>query len=285
MTLQDAQAQDQTRIEAAQRTKDQVREVYEFIAEEYDQRIPGVTPADERFTETEISFVMSKVTATDHVLDLGCGTGRFTVPMASVAQHVVGLDLTPAMLRQAAKNAKAAGVSPQFQPGDMCDLPFPDDSFDVVVSMLALMHVPPAQRPDVFSEVARVLRPGGRAVFGVKTAVFEQMTHADRFASIDITDVQAKKLIFTGTRDGKDRVADWHSFSPEDMNRLFATAGLIPTHLRGNSTLSAWIADGILADSGVRVVVAGLESVLADTPPFNRLGCHILVEAIKPATR
>lgn len=265
--------------------KNSVREVYEFIAAEYDDRIPGVTPADERFTESEMAFVLSKVRPSDRILDMGCGTGRFTVPMATIANQVVGLDLTPAMLEQARRNADKAGVTPELQQGDMCDLPFPDESFDLVTSMLALMHIPPTDRPRVFSEVSRVLRPGGRAVFGVKNGVFEQMSGVDRFASVDITDVAEKNLVFTQTRDGKDRVAAWHSFTPEDLNGLFATAGMIPVQLRGNSTLSVWIADALLADPGVAGTIRALESVLCDTAPFNRLGYHLLIEAIKPGRR
>jgi len=262
--------------------KDSIKEVYEFIAAEYDERIPGLTPADERFTESEMDFVLSKVRATDRVLDMGCGTGRFTIPLASRAAEVVGLDLTPAMLEQARQNAAKARTNPQFQQGDMCSLPFPDASFDLVTSMLALMHIPPSDRPRVFSEVARVLRPGGRAVFGVKNGVFEQMSAVDRFASVDITDVEGKALTFTNTRDGKDRVAAWHSFTPEDLNELFATAGMIPVHLRGNSTLSVWVADSLLADPAVARAVRGLENLLCDSAPFNRLGYHLMVQAVKP---
>jgi ubiquinone/menaquinone biosynthesis C-methylase UbiE len=264
------------------RAKESIQGVYDFIADEYDQRIPGLTPADHRFTETETDFVLSKVSSDDEVLDVGCGTGRLTVQLAGRAARTVGLDISAGMLQQAREKVRTAGLHAEFHEGDMCHLPFENSSFDVVTSMLALMHIPVADRHQVFAEVARVLRPGGRAVFGVKNAVFEQLTGADRFASVDITDVSGKTLIFTATRDGQERRAAWASFSPEELNRLFASVGMITVHLRGNSSLSAWLADGILADPGVYNTVRALESVLADTPPFNRLGYHVLIEAVKP---
>jgi ubiquinone/menaquinone biosynthesis C-methylase UbiE len=264
------------------KVKESVRDIYDSIADEYDERIPGVTPADRRFIETETDFVLGKIRPTDVVLDMGCGTGRLTTQLAGKAGRTIGLDLSPRMMRHAQQKVEAAGRQAEFHVGDMCELPFPDGSFDVVTSMLSLMHVPVPARQQVFTEVARVLQPGGRAVFGVKNAVFEQMTGADRFASVDITDVACKTLVFTATRDGADRRAPWASFSPEELNRLFAIAGMITVHLRGNCALAAWVADGILADPTIYGVVRALEGALADTPPFNRFGYHLLVEAVKP---
>ncbi|MDF8263215.1 class I SAM-dependent methyltransferase [Luteipulveratus flavus] len=266
----------------SQATRDAVLDVYDYIAQEYDERIPGTTTVDASFMATEMSFVLDHISPTDQVLDMGCGTGRFTEPLGRQAQSVVGLDLTPGMLEKA--KDRCSGLSnASFQQGDMCELPFEDDSFDVVVSMLALMHLPPQDRQRAFQETARVLRPGGRALFGVKNEVFERMSGVDRFASVDITDVDNKDLVFTSTRDGADRRAPWHSFTPMDLRRLFATAGMITVQTRGNSTLSTWLSDSVLADESILGAVQKLESVLGDTAPFNHLGYHLLVEAVKPA--
>jgi hypothetical protein len=54
------------------------------------------------------------------------------------------------------------------------------------------------------------------------------------------------------------------------------------THLRGNSPLSVWLADEVLADAGIRSTIQRLERPLSDVPPFNHLGYHLLVEAVKP---
>ncbi|MEU6194012.1 methyltransferase domain-containing protein [Streptomyces sp. NPDC047061] len=262
--------------------KEQVRSVYQEIAAEYDERIPGEGPSDDAFTASEHEFVLSKVRAGQKVLDIGCGTGRFTVPMAAAGAQVTGLDISRAMLDVTQGKLAERGLSADLYEGDMANLPFEDNSFDVVTSMLALMHIPLEDRERVFAEVGRVLRPGGRLVIGVKNSLFEQFFKGDRFAAVDITDVEAKTLLFTKTRGGTDLTAPWYSFSPHELKALFAASGLIMTHLRGNSTISAWLADEVLADSGVAGVVRALEKNLGDVPPFNYLGYHILVEAVKP---
>jgi SAM-dependent methyltransferase len=265
-----------------QRERAQVRKVYETIADEYDERIPGNGVVDEIFTDSELDFLLGKIHAEDEVLDMGCGTGRFTIPLAERVRSVSGLDLSPMMLATARKKLADKGLEADLREGDMAALPFADASFDVVVSMLALMHIPRADRQQVFREVARVLRPGGRLLIGVKNSVFERMFRGDRFAAVDITDVESEELIFTKTRNGEDMVAPWHSFTPDELTALSAVAGLSLVHLRGNSPISAWLADAVLADTAVRWAVRRMESALADVPPFNHLGYHLLAEAVKP---
>lgn len=265
-----------------ERERAQVRKVYETLADEYDERIPGSGVVDEMFTDAEFSFVLGRVRSGDRLLDMGCGTGRFTVPLAERVAAVTGIDLSPMMLASAQKKLADRGLTADLREGDMAHLPFADASFDVVVSMLALMHIPREDRQQVFHEVARVLRPGGRLLIGVKNSVFERMFQGDRFAAVDITDVAAEELVFTNTRSGNNMVAPWHSFSPDELATLSTVAGLGLVYLRGNSPLSAWLADAVLADPAVRAVVGRMEAVLADVPPFSHLGNHLLAEMVKP---
>ncbi len=262
--------------------KQTVQDVYEQLAAEYDERIPGAGHADDMFTDSEMRFLMSKIDSGTKVLDMGCGTGRFTIPLAVSGARMTGLDLTSAMLDQARAKAEDAQVRIEFHQGDMAALPFPDNSFDVVTSMLALMHIPLPDRQSVFSEVARVLKPGGRMLLCVKNGVFERMFSGDRFAEVDITDVANKELVFTETRAGEELRAPWFSFTPDELTLLFARAGMSLTHLKGNSPISVWLAEQALADKGIRSVVETLEATLSDVPPFNHLGYHLLVEAAKP---
>lgn|GEM_PF-6461253 len=271
----------QIRSQVAEDQKAVVHSVYQQIAEEYDERIPGEGPMDEGFTQAEHDFVFGKLRSGQKVLDMGCGTGRFTVPMAALGVRVSGLDISQAMLDVARRKLATKGLSAELYEGDMACLPFEDGSFDVVTSMLALMHIPINDREIVFAEACRVLRPGGRMIIGVKNSLFEQFFKGDRFATVDITDVDAKQLRFTETRSGKDLTAPWYSFSPHELNALFAGAGMVVTHLRGNSTISAWLDDEVLRDGIVAGVVRSLERKLSDVPPFNSLGYHILVEAVK----
>ncbi|MFC4987945.1 MULTISPECIES: class I SAM-dependent methyltransferase [Saliphagus] len=71
------------------------------------------------------------------ILEIACGTGRFTTMLARRGADVVGLDISAAMLRQGREKARRAGVADhlEFLRGDAGRLPFPDDHFDTVVAM------------------------------------------------------------------------------------------------------------------------------------------------------
>jgi len=71
------------------------------------------------------------------VLEIACGTGRFTVMLAERGADVVGLDISSAMLKQGREKARSAGVQShlEFMRGDAGRLPFPDDHFDAVIAM------------------------------------------------------------------------------------------------------------------------------------------------------
>jgi ubiquinone/menaquinone biosynthesis C-methylase UbiE len=93
------------------------------------------------------------------VLDVACGTGNTAIPMARKGAQVTGVDIAPNLLEQARARASAEGLSASFDEGDAESLPFPDASYDLVVSMFGAMFAP---RPDkVAAELARVCRPGG----------------------------------------------------------------------------------------------------------------------------
>ncbi len=94
------------------------------------------------------------------VLDVGCGTGNAAIRAARRGGTVTGLDIVPALLDQGRALAAEAGVEVEFVEGDAEDLPFEDASFDVVLSTFGCMFVPDHKR--AASEIARVLRPGGR---------------------------------------------------------------------------------------------------------------------------
>lgn len=97
------------------------------------------------------------------VLDVGCGTGPVAITAARKGAQVTGIDLSPALLEHAHRNAETAAVSVEFQEGDAEALPFEDGSFDIVISQFGHMFAP---RPDVaMAQMLRVLRPGGRIAF------------------------------------------------------------------------------------------------------------------------
>jgi SAM-dependent methyltransferase len=91
-------------------------------------------------------------------LDAACGTGRFAGFLAKCGHQVVGVDSSPDMLAHARRRVPDG----EFHVGELDRLPLPDDSVDIIVCALALVHVPRLQ--PVLAEFARVLRPGGDLV-------------------------------------------------------------------------------------------------------------------------
>jgi SAM-dependent methyltransferase len=99
------------------------------------------------------------------VLDYACGKGEFSMILASRGAHVFGIDISPKLIEQAcASTAKMGhnGSAPQFLVGDAQHTPFNDATFDYVVGNGALHHL---DLEKAFAEIARVLKPGGKAVF------------------------------------------------------------------------------------------------------------------------
>lgn len=100
------------------------------------------------------------VRAGDRVLDVACGTGNAAIPAAVAGGDVTALDLTPELFGPGRARARTAGVDLRWVEGDAEDLPFPDDSFDVVLSTFGCMFAP--RHEAAAAEIARVLSPGGR---------------------------------------------------------------------------------------------------------------------------
>jgi ubiquinone/menaquinone biosynthesis C-methylase UbiE len=97
------------------------------------------------------------------VLEIGCGTGDLLLAAKQTqpAATVVGLDPDLSALARAGRKARRSGLAVQLDRGYADQLPYADDSVDVVLSSFMLHHVPVDQRELVIREVRRVLRPGG----------------------------------------------------------------------------------------------------------------------------
>ena len=98
------------------------------------------------------------------VLDVACGTGNTSIPAARAGAPVTGADIATNLLEQARTRAAKEGLEMQFDEGDAESLPYPDASFDAVISMFGAMFAP---RPEVVAaELLRVCRPGGLIAMG-----------------------------------------------------------------------------------------------------------------------
>jgi SAM-dependent methyltransferase len=93
------------------------------------------------------------------VLDVAAGTGNASIPAAQTGAEVTASDLTPELLEAGGKRAQEAGVELDWVAADAENLPFEDESFDVVMSSIGAMFAPMHQQ--VADELVRACRPGG----------------------------------------------------------------------------------------------------------------------------
>lgn len=96
----------------------------------------------------------------DAVLDVACGSGNAAIPAALRGAQVSACDLTPTLLEVGRRLAASAGVDIAWREGDAESLPFPNATFDVVLSCVGVMFAPHHQASA--DELVRVCRPGGR---------------------------------------------------------------------------------------------------------------------------
>jgi len=101
----------------------------------------------------------------ERILDVGCGTGDLTLLAKKVAGpsgQVAGLDAAPEMIEVARGKAAHKQTDVDFRVGVVERLPFPDGSFDVVLSSLMMHHLPDDLKPQALAEIRRVVKPNGR---------------------------------------------------------------------------------------------------------------------------
>ncbi len=110
--------------------------------------------------ELELVLEMLQPKPGEHILDVGCGTGVFTLDILASGVNIIGLDISYPMLVRATHRAsqyRFAAVA-----GDMLTLPFPDESFDKTYSITALEFIHEGRR--AATELSRVTRSGGTIV-------------------------------------------------------------------------------------------------------------------------
>ena len=128
-------------------------------------------------------------------LDVAAGSGALSIPAARLGAQVLATDLSPAMLERLERRARDEGLSVQTRVMDGHALELDDDSFDVAGSQFGVMLFP--DMPKGISELARVVKPGGRVLM---TAYGDP--HEIEFLGFFVRAVQSRRPVLRGAADG-----------------------------------------------------------------------------------
>jgi ubiquinone/menaquinone biosynthesis C-methylase UbiE len=127
---------------------------------------------------------LARIQPGEQVLDVGCGTGTLAIEVArrvGRAGRVAGVDPGTQQIARARAKAARRHMPIEFQMGVIEQLPFPNSTFDVVLSTLMMHHVPTPLKRQGLAEIARVLKPGGRLVIADFKRKQERQGRAARF--------------------------------------------------------------------------------------------------------
>jgi ubiquinone/menaquinone biosynthesis C-methylase UbiE len=173
--------------------------VYEQWSATYDDPGNALFDLDEPFLDEVLDTLPA-----GSAVDAACGTGRLAARLRDRGHEVIGVDASPAMLQRARQ--RLPGLDLRL--GDLRHLPVVDGSVDLVVTGLALTHVPDLD--PVFAEFARVLRPGGHLVVSE--------IHPDL--------VLLGSVVHGLDPDGQPQLAETHRHTPGDVLRASLAVGL-----------------------------------------------------------
>src|SRR3954462_1781679 len=184
-------------------------------------------------------------------LEIGAGTGYFSLNLlqTGVVREATCTDISPGMLASLERNAAELGLDVETAACDAAELPFDDESFDLVFGHAVLHHLPDLDR--AFSEFRRVLKPGGAVAFagepsryGDRIASYPKRA-AHRMAPAWRALMRARPAT-EGHSDGGaenhrlESMVDVHAFTPQDLSRHAKAAGFEDVRVRGEELLANW---------------------------------------------
>jgi SAM-dependent methyltransferase len=181
-------------------------------------------------------------------LEIGAGTGYFTLNLlkAGLIERATATDISAGMLGALERSAGDHGLDVRTVRAEAEELPFEDESFDLVCGHAILHHIPRLER--AFSEFVRVLRPGGTIAFcGEPSRSGDQLAAVPKRAGAAAAPVWRTLLRIPAVRapagangDGHELESevDVHAFAPDELRSLLDGAGFVDARIRGEELLS-----------------------------------------------
>jgi SAM-dependent methyltransferase len=243
----------------ALRTADEIRDVntryHDVAAASYDSKW-GIDFGD--LGQAQVLGKLRKLLGADleggydRSLEIGAGTGYFTLNLlqAGIVREATCTDISPGMLATLQQNAARLGVSVRTARAEAESLPFPDQSFDLVLGHAVLHHLPGLRA--AFAEFHRVLRPGGRIAFaGEPSRVGDRIARVPKRAAAALAPAWRRALgagpaLPPGDPDcggedhGLEQFVDIHAFAPGDLASLARGAGFEAVRVRGEELVANW---------------------------------------------
>jgi ubiquinone/menaquinone biosynthesis C-methylase UbiE len=187
-------------------------------------------------------------------LEIGAGTGYFTLNLlqGGVIERGVATDISPGMLAALSASADRLALDVKTVRCEATELPFPDDSFDLVFGHAVLHHLPDLEA--AFREFRRVLRPGGRVAFcGEPSYYGDRIAELPKRAAHMVAPIW-RALVRAAPRTGigpeleseedeLERVVDVHAFTPDQLERHAREAGFEGIRIQGEelaASLFGW---------------------------------------------
>lgn len=166
-------------------------EGYGQNVESWDQAYKvGETPWDMgKSDSTLVSLIETGAIVPCDVLDVGCGTGNDAIYLSKARYRVTGVDLARTAIQTANRKALQAGASCQFLVANALDLPFPSNTFDLVLDKACFHFIPASERQTYINNIKRVLRQGGQFLLFVASDHDTEVSGSfHKFTKQEITD-------------------------------------------------------------------------------------------------
>jgi len=147
------------------RMREPLTATFDRMAEGYDSWYQTPLGARSDALEKRAIFSLAEPRPGEYALDISCGTGNYALALACRGVRVIAIDASAQMLQIAQSKAGREGLPIEFRQGRVEEMPFGNDSFDLVTAVLMLEFAPSPKK--ALSEMLRVLKPSGRLVIGV----------------------------------------------------------------------------------------------------------------------
>jgi SAM-dependent methyltransferase len=184
-------------------------------------------------------------------LEIGAGTGYFTLNLlrAGVIAEAVATDISPGMLETLSDSANRLGLEVRAVRCEADRLPFPDESFDLVLGHAVLHHLPDLDA--AFAEFGRVLKPGGTVAFcGEPSRYGDLISQVPKRAAVALAPAwrrlmrATKRDYFAEPDDREEAKLEWlvdvHAFTPRRLVSLAREVGLEDVHVTGEELTATW---------------------------------------------